>query len=163
KRSIGALRGDRGAVLARGVMVAPLAPGRALPVRYTFVVGAGEGAVPDTTPRSPLDLRGADVKRGDVSRGDRDRYAFLECVLAARGVAVPEPPALADLLARAPLPRLRAALRLGAAAELIERAPDRDRAPELITLSLSAVRRFLEAPAQAWAQVVLRLDDVDAE
>jgi exodeoxyribonuclease V gamma subunit len=257
RRAIGQLRGDRGAVLAHGVLVAPLAPGRALPARHTFVVGLGEGLVPDTAPRSPLDLRGGDIRRGDVSAGDRDRYAFLECVLApddeltlsyiardletgdplapsslvvelgemlapylppdsnlttehplhrwdaryddgtlppsaaparrrerhaidvrarliaalqARDRAVPEPAALADLLAAAPLPALRHALRLGPALDLIDRAHAGgggggggaiDDAP--ITLALSAVRRFLETPAQAWARVVLRLDETDDE
>jgi exodeoxyribonuclease V gamma subunit len=248
RRTIGGLRGDRGIVLADGVLVAPLAPGRALPARFTFVVGAGEGQLPDTRPRSPLDLRGAHVRRGDVSRGDRDRYAFLECVLApedalyvsfvardletgdprqpsslvlelgemlgaylgdraleritiehplhrwdpsydrasdrasrapsrvrerhavrvreqltaalsARGVAVPEPRVLAHLLGS--LPQLRAALRLAPAAELT-RAPARAPA-ELTSISLSALRRFLETPAQAWAQVVLRLGEQEVE
>jgi exodeoxyribonuclease V gamma subunit len=248
RRTIGGLRGDRGGVLADGVLVAPLAPGRALHARFTFVVGAGEGQLPDTRPRSPLDLRGAHVRRGDVSRGDRDRYAFLECVLApedalyvsyvardletgdvrqpsslvlelgemltvylgddaleritiehplhrwdasydhapdrasrapsrarerhavrvreqltaaltARGVAVPEPHVLARLLGAAPA--LRAALRLAPAAELTA-APTRAPA-ELTSISLSALRRFLETPAQAWAQVVLRLGEQEVE
>jgi exonuclease V gamma subunit len=84
--------------------------------------------------------------------------AHLTETLAARGVAVPEPHALAELLSTSSLPRLRSALRLGAAADLVGATAGID-----LTISLTALRRFLETPAQAWAQVVLRLDDLEAE
>ncbi len=82
RRRLARLRGDRGPTLAHGALIAPLAPGRALPVRVAYVLGLGEGAFPRTSTASPLDLRTA-RKRGDVDTGDRDRLAFLETVMAA--------------------------------------------------------------------------------
>jgi exodeoxyribonuclease V gamma subunit len=251
---LAALREGRGEPLAHGVLVAPLGAMRPLPAAVTFVVGVGEGAFPAGDVPSPLDLRIA-RRRGDVSPRDRDRYAFLEAVLAARrvtvsyvardertgdprapssvihelaemlapylgepdaaaalraltvshplrrwddaytaadrdprltpsaapaaarerhavavrsslddhlralGRAAPDAARLRELLAAPALVPLRTALRL----DLVDRItpPPDDDAP--VVLSLATLRRFLEAPVQAWAQVVLRLDALDLD
>ncbi len=80
---IGALRESRGEALAHGVMVAPLDAMRPLPFEITFVLGLGEGGFPALDRPSPLDLR-TQRRRGDVGPRDRDRYGFLEALLAAR-------------------------------------------------------------------------------
>lgn len=80
---LGALREGRGEPLAHGVRVAPLEPMRAIPAEVVFVVGLGEGLFPAGEHPPALDLR-TQRKKGDVSSRDRDRYAFLEALLAAR-------------------------------------------------------------------------------
>ncbi len=77
------LSGDRGEPLCDGVMLAPLAPMRPLPLRVVYVAGLGEGVFPAGDAASPLDQRDP-PRRGDVSPRDRDRHAFFEAVLGAR-------------------------------------------------------------------------------
>lgn len=246
RQRLGAMREGRGEPLAHGVMIAPLEPMRPLPSRVTFVVGLGEGIFPAGDQPSPLDLR-TQRRRGDVAPRDRDRYGFLEALLAARrrvylsyvardeqsgdprapssvihelaemlapylGVATaaealarltvvhplrrwddpetsaspaaarerhaievrrsldehlrtarraaPDAGRLRELLAAPELTGLRERLRL----DLADGVPppgDDDDAP--VVISLATLRRFLEAPVQAWAQVVLRLDALDMD
>ena len=249
RQRLGAMREGRGEPLAHGVMIAPLEPMRPLPSQVTFVVGLGEGIFPAGDQPSPLDLR-TQRRRGDVAPRDRDRYGFLEALLAARrrvylsyvardeqsgdprapssvihelaemlapylGVATAaealtrltivhplrrwdEPPdgmtsaspaaarerhaievrrslddhlraarraapdagRLRELLAAPELTALRERLRL----DLADGVPppgDDDDAP--VVISLATLRKFLEAPVQAWAQVVLRLDTLDMD
>ncbi len=77
-------RSSHGELLADGVMVAPLSVMRPLPFRAIFIAGLGEGLFPSNERHSALDLRRAQPRATDVSPRDRDRYAFLETVLAAR-------------------------------------------------------------------------------
>lgn len=84
RTALGGLRGARGERFARGVTVAPLSPMRAFPYRVVFVAGLGEGQFPGTDRESPLDLRAAESRPSDVSPRERDRYVFLETLLAAR-------------------------------------------------------------------------------
>lgn len=84
RRCLGQVRGDRGEPLASGVHVARLVPHRALPFAVVFALGLGEEHFPAGERPGPLDLRRA-RRPGDVSPRERDRYAFLETVLAARG------------------------------------------------------------------------------
>jgi exodeoxyribonuclease V gamma subunit len=83
-RRLGRVRGDRGEPLAHGVHVARLVPHRPLPFPIVFALGLGEEHFPAGDRPGPLDLRHA-RRKGDVSPRERDRYAFLEMVLAARG------------------------------------------------------------------------------
>ncbi|HET9987689.1 MAG TPA: exodeoxyribonuclease V subunit gamma, partial [Kofleriaceae bacterium] len=76
RRLVGA-RSDRGEPLAAGVMIAPLRPHRAVPVRIACVVGLAEGGFPAQNQPSPLDLR-REPRAGDVSPRDRDRHAMFE-------------------------------------------------------------------------------------
>lgn len=78
------LRASRGEPFAEGVVVSTLAPMRSLPFRAVFVAGLGEGEYPAPERTSTLDLRLARREQGDVRPRDRDRYALLETVLAAR-------------------------------------------------------------------------------
>ncbi|HUQ01909.1 MAG TPA: exodeoxyribonuclease V subunit gamma [Kofleriaceae bacterium] len=82
-RRLGRVRGDRGEPLAHGVHVARLVPHRPLPFPIVFALGLGEEHFPAGDRPGPLDLRRT-RKKGDVSPRERDRYAFLETVLAAR-------------------------------------------------------------------------------
>ncbi len=84
RAQLGYHRGTIGEPLANGVTVAPLAPMRALPYRAIFVAGLGEGEFPGRDHDSPLDLRGAAPRASDVGPRERDRYLFLETLLAAR-------------------------------------------------------------------------------
>ena len=74
----------RGHVLSDGVLVAPLAPMRPIPRRRVFIVGLGTGLFPASDQTNSLDLR-TTIIAGDVSPRDRDRYAFFESMLGARG------------------------------------------------------------------------------
>jgi exodeoxyribonuclease V gamma subunit len=78
------LSGAVGEFLAHGVTVAPLLPMRPIPYRVIFLAGMGEGRFPASERESPLDLRVARRRRGDVAPRERDRYLFLETLLAAR-------------------------------------------------------------------------------
>ncbi|AWV88479.1 exodeoxyribonuclease V subunit gamma [Bradymonas sediminis] len=70
--------------LCGGVIVSTLLEARAIPFKHVFVVGLGEGQFPNPEILDPLDLRLADPQLGDLKPSDRDRYAFLETLLAAR-------------------------------------------------------------------------------
>ncbi|HTM23097.1 MAG TPA: exodeoxyribonuclease V subunit gamma, partial [Kofleriaceae bacterium] len=84
RAEIADVRGPRGEPLAGGILVAPLAHARALPFRVLFVAGLGEGRFPAAEHDSPLDLRNALPGAADVTPRERDRWLFLETVLAAR-------------------------------------------------------------------------------
>ncbi len=82
-RRLGRVRGDRGEPLAHGVHVARLVPHRPLPFPVIFALGLGEENFPASDRPGAVDLRRS-RRKGDVSPRERDRYAFLETVLAAR-------------------------------------------------------------------------------
>lgn len=84
RRSLGSLRGGRGDHLADGVVVSSFQPMRAIPFRFVFVAGLGEGKFPASDRRDTMDLRHARRRAGDVSPAERDRYLFLETLLCAR-------------------------------------------------------------------------------
>ncbi len=86
--ALGRLGGARGEYLAEGVVVGALAPMRAIPFRRVFVLGLGEGRFPSAERRDPLDLRQVGRKLGDVTPAERDKYVFLEALLAARDQVV---------------------------------------------------------------------------
>lgn len=67
-----------------GVVVGSLSALRSIPFRVIFMVGMGEANFPERERRDPLDLRQAQRMPGDVSPAERDRYMFLETLLAAR-------------------------------------------------------------------------------
>lgn len=84
REGIARLDAGRGQHLADGVVVSSLLPMRAVPFRAVFVLGLGEGEFPAREREDPLDLRRARRVPGDVSPAERDRYLFLETLLAAR-------------------------------------------------------------------------------
>jgi exodeoxyribonuclease V gamma subunit len=73
--------GGRG---GHGVVVSTLHALRPLPFRVVFACGMGEGSFPSPDVDDPLDLRWERRRPGDVSARERDRYAFLEMLLATR-------------------------------------------------------------------------------
>ncbi|RMH39628.1 MAG: hypothetical protein D6689_15975, partial [Deltaproteobacteria bacterium] len=81
---LAALTGAVGSPLGDGVTIAALGAAHAVPHRAVFVVGLGEGHFPAPARADQLDLRLRRRRAGDVSPRDRDRYAFLETLMAAR-------------------------------------------------------------------------------
>jgi exodeoxyribonuclease V gamma subunit len=69
---------------ADGVVISSLLPMRAIPFRAVFILGLGEGHFPGKEIPDPLDLRLARRHVGDVSNAERDRYIFLETLIATR-------------------------------------------------------------------------------
>ncbi|HSD90890.1 MAG TPA: exodeoxyribonuclease V subunit gamma [Kofleriaceae bacterium] len=92
----------------------------------------------------------------------RERWAVrvrdaLRAHLRAHGHPVPDEDGMLALLQHPSLADLRASL--GVVAAPVAAPP----APPIRPLSLANVRKFLEAPVQAWAQAVLGLDEVNDE
>jgi exodeoxyribonuclease V gamma subunit len=84
RHAIASLSGSRGQYLVDGVVVSSFLPMRAIPFRVVFVAGLGERHFPAVEDEDHLDLRSAHRRAGDVGSRDRDRYLFLETLLAAR-------------------------------------------------------------------------------
>jgi exodeoxyribonuclease V gamma subunit len=125
-----------------GGLSASPAPGRAGPDR------AGRALVASPAPGRARERRSV-LLREAITRH-----------LRARGVAQPEPARLRELVARTPaLAAIAHDLRLDPVGT-IAGAPDDD-AP--VRLSLAMLRKFLDAPVQAWAAAVLRLGDLPDE
>jgi exodeoxyribonuclease V gamma subunit len=74
----------QGQIRGRGVAVGSMLALRSLPYRAIFVMGLGEATFPARERRDPMDLARAERKVGDVPASERDRYLFLEAILAAR-------------------------------------------------------------------------------
>lgn len=84
REALGSLEGGRGQHQADGVVVSALLPQRPVPYEAIFVLGLSEGQFPAPARRHPMDLRQWRRMPGDVSPAERDRYVFLEVLLAAR-------------------------------------------------------------------------------
>jgi len=67
-----------------GVIVGPMEALRGLPFEIVHVVGLDLGVVPRPTGGDPLDVRTVRRVAGDVTSSDRERYRFLEAIVAAR-------------------------------------------------------------------------------
>jgi exodeoxyribonuclease V gamma subunit len=74
----------RGQYSGRGVAVGSLSALRSIPFKVIFVLGLNEASFPEHEQRDPLDLRTLKRVAGDVTPSERDRYLFLEAILAAR-------------------------------------------------------------------------------
>jgi exodeoxyribonuclease V gamma subunit len=74
----------RGQYSERGVAVGSLSGLRSIPFKVIFVLGLNEALFPEREHRDPLDLRTLKRVAGDVTPAERDRYLFLETILAAR-------------------------------------------------------------------------------
>jgi exodeoxyribonuclease V gamma subunit len=68
----------------RGIAVGPLSALRAIPFRAIFLLGLNESLFPARQPHDPMDLRLMHRRAGDVTPTERDRYLFIETLLAAR-------------------------------------------------------------------------------
>jgi len=78
------LESRRGQYSGRGVAIGSLSSLRSIPFKAIFVLGLNEAAFPEREHRDPLDLRTLKRVAGDVTPAERDRYLFLETILAAR-------------------------------------------------------------------------------
>ena len=78
------LESRRGQFSGRGVAVGSLSSLRSIPFKVIFVLGLNEAVFPERERRDPLDLRMLKRGAGDVTPAERDRYLFLETILAAR-------------------------------------------------------------------------------
>lgn len=78
------LESRSGRLSAAGVAAGSIDSLRSIPFKVIFVLGLGEGRFPSRSPNDPLDLRILKRQAGDVSPTERDRYLFLETLLAAR-------------------------------------------------------------------------------
>ncbi len=78
------LESRRGQYSGRGVAVGSLTSLRSIPFKVIFALGLNEATFPEHDRRDPLDLRTLNRVAGDVSPSERDRYLFLETMLAAR-------------------------------------------------------------------------------
>ncbi len=67
-----------------GIAIGPLSALRAISFRAIFLLGLNEGQFPERDRRDPMDLRHVRRKAGDVTPTERDRYLFLETLVAAR-------------------------------------------------------------------------------
>ncbi len=67
-----------------GIAIGPLSALRTIPFRAIFLLGLNEGQFPERDRRDPMDLRLMRRRAGDVTPTERDRYLFLETLLAAR-------------------------------------------------------------------------------
>jgi exodeoxyribonuclease V gamma subunit len=78
------LESRHGQFSSRGVAVGSLSSLRSIPFKVIFALGLNEAAFPERERRDPLDLRMLKRGAGDVTPAERDRYLFLETILAAR-------------------------------------------------------------------------------
>lgn len=74
----------RGQYTGHGVAVGSFSSLRSIPFKVIFVLGLNEVSFPEREHRDPLDLRTLRRVAGDVTPTERDRYLFLETLLAAR-------------------------------------------------------------------------------
>jgi exodeoxyribonuclease V gamma subunit len=74
----------RGQYSGRGVAVGSFSSLRSIPFKVIFALGLNEASFPAREHRDPLDLRLLKRLAGDVTAAERDRYLFLETILAAR-------------------------------------------------------------------------------
>jgi exodeoxyribonuclease V gamma subunit len=78
------LESRRGRYTGRGIAIGSFSSLRSIPFKAIFALGLNEAAFPERERRDPLDLRTLKRVAGDVTPAERDRYLFLETILAAR-------------------------------------------------------------------------------
>jgi exodeoxyribonuclease V gamma subunit len=78
------LESRRGQYSERGVAIGSFSSLRSIPFKVIFALGLNDSIFPEREHSDPLDLRTLKRVAGDVSPAERDRYLFLETILAAR-------------------------------------------------------------------------------
>ena len=78
------LESRRGQYSERGVAIGSFSSLRSIPFKVIFALGLNDSIFPEREHSEPLDLRTLKRVAGDVSPAERDRYLFLETILAAR-------------------------------------------------------------------------------
>jgi exodeoxyribonuclease V gamma subunit len=81
---IGGLESRRGRLASTGVAVGTVTQLQSIPFKIIFVPAIGEGIFPVRDARDEIDLRRIARRAGDVWPAERDRYLFLQCLMAAR-------------------------------------------------------------------------------
>ena len=81
---VNAVQSEQGRYAESGVAVGSFSALRSIPFRAIFALGMGETLFPQRDRHDLLDLRLARRRAGDVTASQRDRYLFLETLLAAR-------------------------------------------------------------------------------
>ncbi|HLH75762.1 MAG TPA: exodeoxyribonuclease V subunit gamma, partial [Candidatus Binataceae bacterium] len=83
-QAVAQVQAEAGGFARGGVALGSMSALRSLPFRILFVAGMSEGRFPACESSDPFDLRATHRQVGDVSPNQRDRYLFLEALLAAR-------------------------------------------------------------------------------
>ena len=83
QEALAGLRGTRGQIFGNGVAVGSLAALQSLPFRVIFVLGLGPERFPAADRTLPFDP-GSPERAGEVTPRQRDRWLFLQALLAAR-------------------------------------------------------------------------------
>ena len=83
QEALAGLRGTRGQIFGNGVAVGSLATLQSLPFRVIFVLGLGPERFPAADRPLPFDPGGPE-RAGEVTPRQRDRWLFLQTLLAAR-------------------------------------------------------------------------------
>ena len=78
------LESRRGQYSERGVAIGSFSSLRSIPFKVIFALGLNDSIFPEREHIDPLDLRTLKRVAGNVSPAERDRYLFLETILAAR-------------------------------------------------------------------------------
>ncbi|MFZ0677109.1 exodeoxyribonuclease V subunit gamma [Candidatus Binatus sp.] len=78
------LESRRGQYSGRGIAIGSFTSLRSIPFKIIFALGQNDAIFPERDHNEPLDLRRLKRAAGDVSPAERDRYLFLETILAAR-------------------------------------------------------------------------------
>jgi exodeoxyribonuclease V gamma subunit len=78
------LESRRGQYTGRGIAIGSFTSLRSIPFKVIFALGLNDAVFPERDRSEPLDLRTLTRAAGDVSPAERDRYLFLETILAAR-------------------------------------------------------------------------------
>src|SRR5580704_7548690 len=78
------LESRRGQYTGRGIAIGSFTSLRSIPFKVIFALGLNDTVFPERDRSEPLDLRTLRRMAGDVSSAERDRYLFLETILAAR-------------------------------------------------------------------------------
>jgi exodeoxyribonuclease V gamma subunit len=78
------LESRRGQYSERGVAIGSFSSLRSIPFKVIFALGLNDSIFPEREHSDPLDLRTLKRVAGDVSPAERDRYLFLETIMAAR-------------------------------------------------------------------------------
>jgi exodeoxyribonuclease V gamma subunit len=78
------LESRRGQYTGRGIAIGSFTSLRSIPFKVIFALGLNDAVFPERDHSEPLDLRRLRRTAGDVSAAERDRYLFLETILAAR-------------------------------------------------------------------------------
>jgi exonuclease V gamma subunit len=88
EKYLNSLKKGKGLYSKSGVTVSTLLPIRAIPFKYVYIMGLGEGRFPTRETPSIIDLRNIKRESGDLSNKERDNYLFLERLITTKNQIV---------------------------------------------------------------------------